>query len=189
MKYFLHLFCFCLCSASFASPIPMTGSSKAVSPFWGLFHSSQGFSVDGRKTGWEIAEGPASNDNVLAIFKGPATDKDRNPLFTVRVDEDKKNQKPEQYVRSWLLLYRRLGLDVLGHQPFTQNGNKGFVIDVLNPGQNMQTRQALFFRGEKVVVLTCNDQKSTFNKSLVACNQLIKSFQWDQGPTDLSIRK
>src|SRR3954471_6596584 len=106
-NYFLLLSSFFVIAAH-GAPIPMTGSSQAISPLHGMFRSMHGFSVDGRNTGWEIAEGPSTNENVLALFKGPATDKDRNPLLTVRVDEDKKNQKPEQYIKSWLLLYRRL---------------------------------------------------------------------------------
>lgn len=173
-----------------AAPIPMTSSSKAVSPLWGMFRSELGFVVDGRDSGWKISEGPEDNEKMLAVFKGPLqAGHEKPPIFTVRVDQNNSKQKSKDYVKSWLLFYDRLGIQVLGHQPFNNNGEGGYVLDLLNTNLKTQSRQALYFRGTQVVVLTCSDETKSFNTSLPTCNKLIKSFNWESSPNSISIQK
>jgi hypothetical protein len=176
-------------SIAHAAPIPMTSSSKAVSPLWGMFRSELGFRVDGRDSGWKISEGPEDNEKMLAIFKGPSEGREKPPIFTVRVDQNNSKQKSKDYVKSWLLFYDRLGIQVLGHQPFNHNGENGYVLDLLNTNLKTQSRQALYFRGTQVVVLTCSDETKVFNTSLPVCNKLIKSFNWEASPNPISIQK
>ncbi len=173
-----------------AAPVPMTSSSKAVSPLWGIFRSELGFKVDGRESGWKISEGPTDNEKLLALFKGPLEGREKEPLFTVRVDENSSRLKGKDYVKSWLLFYERLGIHVLGHQPFNNSGENAYVLDLLNTNLKTQSRQALYFRGSQVVVLTCSDAPKFFNSSLPVCNKLIKSFSWEKSnPAELSIQK
>jgi hypothetical protein len=171
-----------------AAPIPMSSSSRAISPFWGLFLSDKGFSVDGRASRWEIADPPADSLNVLALFKSPTKGTARPATMSVRVDDNTQRLQPQKYIKGWLLLYHRLGLDVKGHQPFLQNGETGYVLDVVDRGLSVQSRQALFFRGSQVVILTCTDAKAQFVDSLATCNQIIRTFKWSE-KSDLSIQK
>jgi len=172
-----------------AAPLPMTSSSQAIAPLWGMFRSDLGFTIDGRGTGWKISEGPQENQKVLAIFSGPA-EGHRSPLLTVRVDENSTQQKHKDYIKSWLTFYERLGIQVLGHQSFKNNEEQGYVLDLLNSDLNTQSRQALYFKGARVVVLTCSDEPQHFNNSLTICNKLIKSFNWGTpNPTEISIQK
>ncbi|MGE3973902.1 MAG: hypothetical protein AB7F59_05175 [Bdellovibrionales bacterium] len=166
----------------------MSSSSKAVEPYWGLYRSERGFSVDGRSTGWKIAEGPEDSPHVLALFKSVDSAGQRPATLSVRIDDNTQKLRPPNYIKSWLLLYHRLGLDVKGHQPFLHNGEKGYVLDVVDRKLSTQSRQALFFRGTQVVILTCSDAKASFTNALPTCNKLIRSFKWSED-SSLSLTK
>ena len=179
---------FLFSTAVLAAPIPMSSSSKAVAPFWGLYRSDKGFTVDGRGSNWQISEGPTGAANILALYKSTVRAGERPATLSVRVDDNIQRQKPGSYIKSWLLLYHRLGLDVKGHQPFLHNGEKGYVLDVIDRNLSVQSRQALFFRGSQVVILTCSDAKLKFDDSLPTCNKLIRSFKWSEDSSTLSVK-
>jgi hypothetical protein len=166
-----------------ASPSPMTSTSKAVAPFWGLMQSPGGYVLDTRKTNWRVAETPEGAERAEAAFRIPDTE----GLLTVRLDESKKARNPKSYMDSFMTLYHRLGFDVLGTRPFEQNGDTAYVIDLLQKDRGRQARQAVFFRGTQAVIISCHDLKEKFTGSLSECNKVIRSFRWSrpnlQSPT------
>jgi hypothetical protein len=163
---------------AFASPIPMTSSSSAIAPYWGLYRAPQGFEIDSRKTGWKVSDSSMANENILVLFESPEKFENVSAMLTARVDESRKAKNPKAYVEGWMSLYNRLGFDVLAHRPFEHRGETAFVVDLIQKSDKRQVRQALFFRGTQVVVITCNDHKDHFKETLPQCNRMIESFRW-----------
>lgn len=98
--------------------------------------------------------------------------------LTVRVDELKKATTLDKYITRWKKEYPRYGFDVLGAKAFSQNTQKGFVLDLLNRDTKRQMRQVIFMKGKKAAILTCRDESDAFKDTLKACNQIIRTFEW-----------
>ncbi|HVK61501.1 MAG TPA: hypothetical protein VM432_08125 [Bdellovibrionales bacterium] len=158
-----------------AAPIPGSTSSKLVSPQLGLFRSPEGFVISAGGTDWKQTEGPKDNKFVATMYDSPGT-----AALTVRIDELKKETTLDAYVQKWMKAYPRYGFDVIGSKAFAQNGNKGFVLDLINRDSKKQLRQVLFLKDKKAVILTCRDDQKKFRESLKGCNQIIKTFAWNK---------
>ncbi len=155
-----------------AAPTPMSSSSRAISPYWGLFVSPIGFAVDSRKTVWKVSEIPEGSENAQFALRTASA------LLTVRIDENKNARNPQSYMNSWTALYSRLGFEILGNRPFTQNGETAYVLDMIRKDKNAQARQAVFFRDNKAIIVNCQDSVEAFRTSLSECNKIIRSFRW-----------
>ena len=181
-----------LAPAAFAAPIPGTATSKLVSPQLGLYRSNMGFQLNAGASGWKLTTAPKGLKHITAIYRaegseagasvasqihadlhsGKPTPAPQAAALTVRVDPLKKDMGIEKYVAKWMKEYPRFGFDVLGSKPFTQNKQKGVVA------QAKQLRQVVFVKNQKAVILTCRDQQATFQTTLKACNQIIRTFDW-----------
>jgi hypothetical protein len=124
-----------------------------------------------------------SQGNVVNGGKAVAAAKTVKPssapaTLTVRVDKLEKDTTLDRYIGKWMKEYPRYGFDVLGSKPFLQAKNKGYVLDLVNRNQGKQLRQVVFLKRKNAVILTCRDRIATFQTSLKACNQIIKTFTW-----------
>jgi hypothetical protein len=155
-----------------AAPVPLSSSSKAVAPFWGLYLSESGYVLDARKTGWKFSEIPEGSENAEHALRF------QKALLTVRVDTNKKARNPKSYMNSWLALYNRLGFEILGNRPFTQNGETAYVLDMVRKDKGLQARQAVFFKDDKAIIVNCQDEAGAFKTSLGECNKVIRTFRW-----------
>jgi hypothetical protein len=183
---------FFLATVSNAAPIPGTATSKLVSPQIGLYHSPIGFQINAAHTGWAHVAPPAGNKFIATAYRAEpgsvasqmhADLHSQKPVgapasLTVRVDELDKAVPIDRYVAKWMKEYPRYGFDVLGSKPFTQNKQKGYVLDLVNRDQGKQLRQVVFMKQKQAVIITCRDRVATFQTSLKACNQIIKTFTW-----------
>lgn len=189
-------------SSAFAAPIPGTSSSKLISPEIGLFHSPAGFQMNAGKTGWSQVAPPAGNKFIATMYKAQPTAigaqiqrdlhasaktagaaartaKAGTPAsLTVRVDDLDREIPLDKYIQKWMKEYPRYGFDVLASKPFMQAKQKGYVLDLVNRDQGKQLRQVVFVKQKKAVILTCRDQVASFQASLKACNEIIKTFTW-----------
>lgn len=100
--------------------------------------------------------------------------------LTVRVDKLAKAMPIDQYVKRWTKEYPKFGFDVKGSKKFTMNGEKGVVVDLINPAKKRQLRQVIFMKDNRAVLMTCRDHISTFKSSLAECNKMIKTFAWKE---------
>lgn len=203
MKNIVFILVGLFASTSFAAPIPGTASSKLVSPEIGLYRSPNGFTIAAGKSGWTLTSPPKDSKHVAAMYlpreatsvaqqmkadlqaKGDVVKTTRQPAsqeskaaLTVRVDELKKETTLDKYVQRWMKEYPRYGFDVLGSAAFTQNKQRGYVLDLVNRDQKKQLRQVVFVKDKKAVILTCRDQQATFKDSLKSCNEIIRNFTW-----------
>lgn len=147
----------------------------------GLYVSNEGFEINPQKTSWIKSAAPDDLKNkVEALFR--IKDQKSSSTFTIRVDKDTPYKTLKEYSHKWLKNYGQFGLEVLGSQYFkTKNDDDGFVVDISNTSSQKKLRQVIFFRNSKAVILTCMDQETAFKDTLKACNDLIKTFSWQQG--------
>lgn len=194
-------------AVSGAAPIPGTSTSKLVSPQIGLYHSPLGFQMNAGKTGWAHSAPPKGNKFIATVYRaqsvepGSVASQMRADLqksgavvesralasaksagvpasLTVRVDDLDKQVALEKYIQKWMKEYPRYGFDVLGSKPFAQNKLNGYVLDIVNREQQKQLRQVIFVKDKRAAILTCRDRVASFQTSLKACNEIIKTFTW-----------
>ena len=165
-----------------ASAAPMPSATKLVEPKLGIFRSPQGFKIGTGESGWIHSEVPKNSKYVSTIYKSPALpgSKKETAALTVRVDKLEKEMSIDKYVQRWMKEYPKYGFDVLGSKTFVQGKDKGYFLDLLNRDSGRQLRQVVFLKKQKAVILTCRDQKATFNAALKSCNQIVKTFQWTE---------
>jgi hypothetical protein len=148
----------------------------------GVYSSNEGFEINPEKTEWIRSSAPVDLKNkVEALFRIKNENTKIQPTFTVRVDKDTPYKSLKEYSNKWLKSYGQFGLEVLGHQYFKNAKDQpGFVIDLANSISKKKLRQVIFFQNSKAVILTCMDQKDSFTKALKSCNDLIKTFAWNE---------
>lgn len=175
MRYLLSLLVILGTAQSFAARIPSSLSR-------GLYASNEGFEINPQSTSWIKSSTPAELKNkVEALFRMKDIHSKSQPTFTVRVDKETPYKTLKEYSTKWLKNYGQFGLEVLGHQYFKNaKDQQGFVIDIENSASQKKLRQVIFFKNSKAVILTCMDQKESFKTSLKSCNDLIKTFSWNE---------
>ena len=165
-----------LASAAHAAPMPGTSTSKLVAPQLGLFRSPHGFQIGAGDSGWVHGEAPKDSKFIATVYKSNSAAS--KATLTVRVDKLEKDMNIEKYVQKWMKEYPKYGFDVLGSTAFTQNKNRGFVLDLVNRDNSKQHRQVVFLKNQKAVILTCRDSSDKFKDALKSCNQIIRTFEW-----------
>ena len=161
-----------------ASPHPASGSSVLVTPQQGAFFSSRGFNLK-TDSAWKIESSePESTDGIHEFslsYRHPGLP---TAKFSVQTDTLQKEMSLETYAKKWMKDYSSYGFDVLGARTFQNGEAKGLVVDVFHQKKSIQLRQVIFVRKKTAVILTCLDQKSSLEKSLFGCNQIVKTFSW-----------
>ncbi len=175
MKFALTLFIALCTSQAYGMRIPATLSN-------GLYVSTEGFELHPQSTSWVRATAPFELKNKIeALFRIKGSDSSSNTTFTIRVDKDTPHKTLKEYSTKWLKSYGQFGLEVLGHQYFrNSNDADGFVIDISNTTSKKKLRQVIFFRNSKAVILTCMDQDVNFKSAIKNCNDLVKTFSWQE---------
>jgi hypothetical protein len=148
----------------------------------GIYTSNEGFEINPEKTDWIRSSAPPDLKNkVEALFRLKNEGTRIQPTFTIRIDKDTPYKSLKEYSNKWLKSYGQFGLEVLGHQYFKNKKDQpGFVIDLANSISKKKLRQVIFFQNSKAVILTCMDQADNFTKALKPCNDLIKTFAWEE---------
>lgn len=148
--------------------------------------STEGFSLNFKEGNWLRTEAPGNIQNKMDVLFRSAL-KESQSTLSVRVDYDENSKSLKDYVSKWLKTYSSFKMDVLGHKYFkTENQETGFVVDIKSNPEK-RTRQVIFFRGSKAVVLTCTDAHKRFSETLKSCNDVIRTFTWvDSTPVSTS---
>jgi hypothetical protein len=181
-------------ASSQAAPMPATASSKLVSPQLGLYRSPNGFTVSAGDSGWIQLEAPRDSKFIATLYKSPTVaeiakvakngkapigmHKGHSATLTVRVDNLSKEMPLDKYIQKWMKEYPKYGFDVLSSKGFSQNKQRGYVMDLINRDNQRQLRQVVFLKKQQAVILTCRDNVATFKTSLKGCNNIIRTFAW-----------
>jgi hypothetical protein len=171
---------FLLISSSLAlgAPHPATSTSALTDPQLGHYFQSQGFNL--RTAGTDWLPTPQNNESLFeAVRLTPKGQLESAASLSVRTDTLSKQSSLENYAKKWMRDYPSYGFEVLGAKSFAMAGGPGLVVDMIQKGRSKQIRQVILQKGQRVAILTCLDNQSNFQKTLVACNQLVKNFEWN----------
>jgi hypothetical protein len=161
-----------------AAPFPGTSSSSLVSEKPGAFYSSKGFRMNSAQTAWVQSAPPKHIPSLVTVYKSPAPMNGQQPALTVRVDDLRHIEPLKTYVKKWMKDYARFGFDVLTAKPVKINENQAFLLDIVSRETHKQLRQVVFVREKLAVILTCRDGRESFAKTVLDCNEIVKTFEW-----------
>lgn len=136
-----------------------------------------GFKINSENTDWyQVSSGKLKSKTVQAEYRSLD---DSNPgRLTIRSESLKKNLTLAEYIRRSAKDYRRFGFKILDLRPLVINQNKAFVLDLDKEDSELQTRQILFKKNNKVIILTCTGHKIKFQSDIKSCNQIARNFEW-----------
>ena len=167
---------------AFAAPHPATSTSTLMDPQYGHFFQSQGFLLKTAGTDWLPT--PQNEDSLFdAVRFTPKGKVDSTASISVRTDTLSKQNNLETYAKKWMRDYPSYGFEVLGAKSFAIADGPGLVVDMIQKNRNQQIRQVILQKDRRVAILTCLDNRRDFQKTLAACNQLVKNFEWSSSPT------
>lgn len=174
--YFL-IFLFQIQKNFFAAPLPATSSSSLISPEKALFISPLGFQTSNGDTEWVLKTTQSNPTALITQYKS----ENSSGSLSIRIDRVHwKTTHLKAYVKTFINQYPRLGFDILSKKYFNHKGDQAFVIDLVHFKEKKQLRQVVFMKRDLAVIMTCRDQVEPFKKTLLDCNKIIKTFQWNQ---------
>ncbi|MBC7370405.1 MAG: hypothetical protein H7326_02505 [Bdellovibrionaceae bacterium] len=161
-----------------AAPHPATSTSTLMDPQLGHYFQSQGFNLKTAGTDWLPT--PQNNESIFeSVRLTPKGLMESSASMSVRTDSLNKQATLESYAKKWMRDYPSYGFEVLGAKSFAMAGGPGLVVDMIQKSRSKQLRQVILQKGQRVAILTCLDNQSSFQKTLTACNQLVKNFEWN----------
>ncbi|WP_374075640.1 hypothetical protein [Bdellovibrio bacteriovorus] len=168
---------------SLAAPYPATSSSALTAPEKGLYFLHKGFTLKTEGTNWVPV--PGTEQSLLDTVRFSSKDNPKDGSLSIRTDKVAKSASLDLYTRKWMRDYPNYGFEVISAKNFTLNGSPALVVDMLSRSKNKQIRQVILKNEDRVAIMTCLDNKATFNKSLQSCNQIMKSFSWNASDTSV----
>ena len=185
VKNFVLLNVLLLASSTYASPFPATASSALIAPEKGFFFLAKGFALKAPGDKWQLTE-PLNSDEAAptaksASFRFKKVDSGTASL-SIRLETLRADLTLENYAKRWMKDYSNYGFDLLATKEFTESQARGLVIDLFHKKTEQQVRQVLFMKDRKIVLFTCKDGRKNFTATVLGCNQVAKSFQWNDLP-------
>jgi len=176
IRIFLEILIFSMTAG--AAPFPVTSSSVLTDPALGLFYRPHGFSLKAAGTSWNL--NPEENESIFQSFKYKPKDKSFSTLaqLSLRLDQISSKQNLDSYAKKWMREYPQYGFEILGTKTLNLGGGHALLVDLYQKGKNQQLRQLILQKDQKIVIMTCSDEITSFKKTLAHCNQLMNSFQW-----------
>ncbi len=159
-----------------AAPSPATSTSALTAPEKGLYFLHKGFTLKTEGTDWIPVS--KSGQSILDTVRFSSKENSKGVL-SVRTDKVAKSASLDLYTRKWMRDYPNYGFEVISAKNFTLNGSPALVVDMLSRSKNKQLRQVILKNNDRVAIMTCLDDKASFNKALQSCNQIMKSFAWN----------
>jgi len=121
-----------------------------------------------------------TESTLLDTVRFAAKESSLGGYLSVRTEKVAKNASLELYTRRWMRDYPNYGFEILSSKPFALRGQPALVVDLLSRSKSKQIRQVILKNDDKVAIMTCMDSKESFAQSVQQCNQIIKTFQWNQ---------
>lgn len=174
MKLLFSVICAVTSLSAFAAPIP---GGTAVKPQLGVYKSPVGYEIAAATSTWKMAPTPKSNSFIVSMYT-PV--KKSEASLTLRIDKLNQEMSLQAYVERWKKEYPKYGFDVLGSKSFEQNSMMGYAIDLIQKDTRKEMRQVVFMKNKKAMVMTCKDREENFRSTLIACNQIMRTFKWTE---------
>lgn len=164
--------------AAVGAPMPGMGSSALSDPAKASLFQGYGFSLKTAGTDWVPVHDDKDTIFQTIRIEPKKKSQESNASLSIRMDTLKEATGLEGYARKWMRDYPSYGFQILGTKTFNLGGGKGMVVDLVQKAKNKQLRQVILQKNEKVAVVTCLDEKDRFSETLLSCNQIVKSFEW-----------
>lgn len=155
-----------------AATHPLTGSSIINNPTNSLALSQMGFSVGQVPDDWVYYK--TLDDSAKAIEIGT----DKKTLLTFRSENVAAKTQFEPFVRQYLRDYNQYGFDVVGLESIKNPLTPTIIVDLKQKNKSYKSRQVFFYKPGQIIVATCADEASQFQKTFAICNKILNSFQW-----------
>lgn len=155
-----------------AAPHPLTGSSIINKPNNSLAFSQMGFTLKSIPDNWVFTKAPESDSLALEIGLSEQT------LLSFRSETVSVKTDLERYVRQYLRDYNQYGFEVTGLQSHKNAPVPSVIVDLKLKNKTGRSRQVFFHRDGKMIIATCADQNTNFDRTLATCNQILGSFNW-----------
>lgn len=158
-----------------AAPHPMTGSSFINQVHSGSVFSQMGFQIRNVPSDWLLKNPVTTQTQVIEIAPSSSTTK---AVLSFTTEKVSAKTDLEKYVRQYLRDYNQYGFEVIGLQSLKQTGINSVVVDLAQKNKATKSRQVFFKKDDKIVLATCVDSFSKFNKTILTCNAILDTFQW-----------
>ena len=158
-----------------AAPHPMTGSSFINQVHSGSVFSQMGFQIKNIPRDWLLKIPVTAQTQVLEMAPSNPTAK---AVLSFTTEKVSPKTDLEKYVRQYLRDYNQYGFEVVGLQSLKQTGLNSVVVDLTQKNKATKSRQVFFKKDDKIVLATCVDNFSKFNKTILTCNAILDTFQW-----------
>lgn len=178
MKFVFALFILWSSLVSFAAPFPVTSSSVLTDPAFGLFYRGHGFSLKTSGSEWILTPDDQLSSQASYNYKPKANSFSQQARLSLKIDQISSKQNLDVYAKKWMKEYSQFGFEILGTKSLKMGGGNALLVDLFQKSKDQQVRQLIFHKGNKIVVMTCSDERTHFKKTLPQCNQLMSSFNW-----------
>lgn len=182
MRYLILFSILFLSFQGTAAPFPATSTSALTDLNKGLYFLHRGFTLSVADTDWRPL---AKTEESLADSIRFASKENADGSLSVRIDYLSQNTTLELYSRKWMRDYPSYGFEVASAKTIQLNGHPTLVVDMYARSKEKQIRQVISKNNDRVVIMTCIDNKASFNNTLKECNKIIKSLAWveEKNPT------
>lgn len=167
---FLALLVFLGWIPSHAAPYPGMGSAQFADSKKGLFSLHQNFTISTEGTTWTFAN---TQENGYR-FQDPAS----KASLSVKKDSLSPQINMKTYTKKWMRDYSGYGFEILSAKNMRLNSSEALVIDLLSRSKGQQIRQVIARQQNDIAIMTCVDQKESFQNSIKSCNKIIQNFKW-----------
>ena len=161
-----------LISRVYAAPHPLTGSSIFNHPTNGLALTQLGFKLEAIPEDWIYTKTLSSSGDLIEMGREQKT------LLSFRTENVSLKTQLEAYVRQYLRDYNQYGFEVTGLQSHAKSYVPSVIVDLKQKNKKTRSRQVFFYKQDKVIIATCSDESSEFDRTVAICNQVLGTFRW-----------
>ncbi len=180
LRAHLLIFCFTLAFWAHAAPHPSVNGSGLLDRSKGLFLLPHGFTLS-LTNDWDFTVIPPSED-LSTVLQARSLKKSLNAQLLISKNMMDKNLSLEAYTKKWILNYAHYGFEIISQKVFQMDSKKALAIDLKEMRSNQRARQYIQVNQNQAIIITCSDDKSSFDKTLQNCNSIVKSFKWASTP-------
>lgn len=155
-----------------AAPHPLTGSSIINQPRTNLAFSQFGFEVENIPEKWTFQKALNTSDDSIEIGTNNKT------LISFVSKTITSKIELESYVRQYLRDYNQYGFEIIGLSSQNKKTAPTVIVDLKQKNGDYKSRQVFFQKKNKLIVATCADELTEFEKTIVLCNRILGSFKW-----------
>lgn len=169
------LFIFLSKSIGLAAPHPMMATTYINQVQTASVFSQWGFQVSKIPPTWSLKSPLVKDAEALEI--GPA-DGQGKTLLSFKAEKVSPKTDLEKYVRQYLRDYNQYGFEVVALQSLRDTRTNSVVVDLNQKNRATRSRQVFFKKDDRIVMATCLDDFDQFSKTILACNNVLDTFNW-----------